>query len=517
MNSLRQLEIVILGGGTAGWMTACLFAHHWRDKPVRITVVESPEIGIIGVGEGSTPQMKAFFDLLQIDEAEWMPACDATYKIGIRFNGWSKRPGFESYFHPFPSSIDVHTQRDFFHNCRLRRAGYDVPAHPDLFYLPPLLADLRKGPHPTENFPFRLAYGYHFDAYKVGTFLAKHATNLGVVHLERRVADADIGEDGNITALVTEDGQRISGDFFVDCSGFRSILAQEKLGARFLPFGENLFNDSAVVMPTELPEDGSLSIATGSHAMSAGWRWEIPLTTRFGNGYVYSSRYIDAEAAESELRSVLGPACADSAARHLKMKVGRLEDSWSANCLAMGLAQGFVEPLEATALHVVIATALEFCAAFEAGGFTPSHRETFNSRIAHRYEGIRDYIVAHYRMNRRDDTDYWRDSAGHDRLSDNLKAMMTAWFTGRDIEDEINRLGIGDSYSAISWHCLFAGYGTFPNDAKLRTLDGGLRSANMQQVSDFIRRAGMNFTDHRDTLTQLAHGAQPQEELHTWH
>lgn len=495
------LRIVILGGGTAGWMTACLFAERWLKpgaRPITITLVESPQVGIIGVGEGSTPQLKALFDRLGLAERDWMPRANATYKVGIRFTGWSERPAFDSYFHPFPSAIDVHTQPAFFANCTARRRGGDVPAHPDRFYLPTRLADRRLGPQPAENFPFEPSYGYHFDAHEVGRVLRDEAVRRGVTHLERHVTRVAVDASGAVTHLDCQEGEPIAGDFFVDSSGFRAVIAEGAIGGKFLPFESNLFNDSAVVMPTPLP-DGGTPAATSATALSAGWAWAIPLTSRVGNGYVYSSRYVDPQAAEAELRRHLGLPEDGPPARHLKMKVGRLESSWASNCLAVGLAQGFIEPLEATALHIVQATAEEFMAAFEAGGFTPQHRDTFNARIARRYDGIRDYIVAHYRMSQRSDSDYWRDARSHDRLSDSLKAMMTAWFTGADIDAEIERQQIANYYASISWHCLFAGYGTFPEDARLKPATG----ADLDAITRFLDRAQMNFTSHDAALAAL--------------
>ena len=232
----EPLHIVILGGGSAGWMTAALFAHLWRDSPIRISVVESPDIGIIGVGEGSTPQLKAFFDGLGIAEAEWMPACDATYKLGIAFEGWSAGGQESGYFHPFPGTLDVHTQAEFFRNAALRRTGVDVPANPDRFYLAGRVAARGGGPHGGESFPFDLAYGYHFDAYKLGAFLRDHAVSQGVTHLARKVVSVDVGADGNVRSLGLEGGEALAADFFVDCSGFGGLIAGQALGARFLPF-----------------------------------------------------------------------------------------------------------------------------------------------------------------------------------------------------------------------------------------------------------------------------------------
>ncbi len=495
------LRVVILGGGTAGWMAANLIAHRWAGR-AEVSVIESSDIPIVGVGEGSTPQLKSFFDTLGISEAEWMPRCNATYKNGIGFRGWSERPGFEAYFHPFPTQLDVHTAPAFFFNALARRRGQDVWAHPDRFFLPAYLAAHQLGPRPAANFPFDIGYGYHFDAYLVGAFLRSHAGRNGVRHLERRIVEVAVSDTGEVSHLVAEGGEQIGGDIFIDSSGFRSVIAQEALRVRFLPFEKNLFNDSAVVMPTPANALGTSS-QTIAQALKHGWAWEIPLTNRTGNGYVYSSAYCSADEAEAELRGYL-EADDDVSARHLKMKVGRVEQSWAANCLAVGLAQGFIEPLEATALHIVQATVEGFIKAFEDGGFTPANRDAFNRSIAARYEGIRDYIVCHYRVNRRTDTAYWRDNAANDHLSDSLKGILTSWFTGNDLEAEINRQGIANYYAPISWHCLLAGYGTFPKDAVIRPAEPAALRHDLAAIDDFIARCALNFPDHKQLLADLS-------------
>ncbi|WP_341713512.1 tryptophan halogenase family protein [Erythrobacter sp.] len=494
MSTPTPPRVVVLGGGSAGWITACLLHREWGTRGGSVTVVESPEIGIIGVGEGSTPQLKAFFDHLGIAEAEWMAACDATFKLGIRFTGWSEQAGCESYFHPFPGPVDLHTEPQFLRNCALRRRGVDVPAHPDDWFLAETLAEARKAPQPNDNFPFAPSYGYHFDAHRLGGFLREWAVARDVVHAQLRVVDVEIDVEGNVAALLCEGGERIEGDLFVDCSGFRSIIAQQKLGVRFLPFADNLFNDRAVVMPTAHRQP--IKPQTDSIAMAAGWRWSIPLTSRVGNGYVYSSKYISDEEAEAELRAAIGMVD-EGDARFLQMRVGRVEDSWTRNCLAVGLSQGFIEPLEATALHIVIATALDFAKAYEGGGFSAQHRETFNRRIAAKYEGIRDYIVAHYRLNQRSDAQYWRDNAANHALSDNLKAMMTAWFTHEDITQLNNQQHDGaPHYATMSWHCLFAGYGTFPPQAKMQPPPPGLAAGDPQAVRAMLAACATNFPDY---------------------
>jgi hypothetical protein len=487
----RPDRILILGGGTAGWMAACLFQHHWGGSGTQVTLIESSDIGIIGVGEGSTPQLKAFFDTLKIAESEWMPRCNATYKTGIRFESWSDRPGFKSYFHPFSTSLDRHTSRDFFFNCYARRNGHDVVANPDRFTVSERLASDRLAPLAPPNFPFDISYGYHFDAHLVGAFLRDIATARGVTQLDARIADVAMTGDGQVAALIADDGRQFDADLFI---------IEGALGENHLPFGANLFNDSAVVTPTSLPDEGP-GVCTRATALSAGWAWHIPLTNRAGNGYVYSSRYLDAEAAADELRAHLGLG-AEAEVRHLKMRVGRVERSWVANCLAIGLAQGFVEPLEATAIHVVMTTVERFIHTIDNEDDGQAARDGLNAAIARRYEGIRDYLVCHYRAARRSDSPYWRDATSHDEMSDSLKAIFTAWFTGANLEEELARQGIEDIYPAMSWHCLLAGYGNFPDQPVPAA--GVASRVDMARIDKFIEGCAMNFPSHHSALERIA-------------
>lgn len=502
MNEAQPLRIVIVGGGTAGWMAANLFAKRWGDGRASVTLVESPDIGIIGVGEGSTPQLKAFFASIGADEAEWMPRCNATYKVGILFRGWAPECGAPSYFHPFPTQIDGHTAPAFFHNGLLRRQGLNVVAHPDRFFLPARLAQERLAPMNPVNFPFEASYGYHFDAHLVGQYLCDHAGKFGVRHVRGSVANVAINESGAISHLDLEGGQRIEGDFFVDSTGFRSLLAQQALGVKFNSFKANLFNDSAVTIPTPDGPEGP-DCQTIATTLGSGWAWRIPLTNRVGNGYVYSSAYCLPEDAEAELRRHLGRIADDAPARHLRMNVGQVEKHWTANCLAVGLSQGFIEPLEATALHLVQSTVENFIASYEQNGFTNAGMDDFNRRVAARFEGVRDYIVCHYKMNMRTDTPYWRDNAANENLSDSLRGVLSAWFGARDLREEIARQQISTYYTAISWQCLLAGYGRFPDRARLRPPSPAEERFDMSVIDTFIERCAMNFKPHRTSLQQV--------------
>jgi len=379
-----------------------------------------------------------------------------------------------------------------------------VWAHPDRFFLPAAIAANGRAPLALSNFPFTIGYGYHFDAVLVGKMLREHATSkLGVRHLEHTVARVQLDTEGHVEALLTTDGATMAGDFFLDCSGFRGAIIQEALKEPFLSFAENLFNDAAVAMPSP-NDEGDIPSETRATALSTGWAWRIPLTNRVGNGYVYSSRYIDKEAAETELRTHLGLLDSATEARHLKMKVGRVQRSWVKNCLAVGLSQGFIEPLEATALHIVQATVEGFIRAYEKGGETDEGAEAFNQNLNERYDGIRDYIVAHYRMNQRTDSEYWRDNAQNTELSDNLKTIMTVWYSGGDLTEAIQNLHIAQFYTSLSWHCLLAGYGTFPADEKLVASLDGLPLTDMEHIDRYISGCLQNFPSHRAALANLS-------------
>ncbi|MEJ6005538.1 tryptophan halogenase family protein [Paucibacter sp. AS339] len=506
MNPLPLQHIVIVGGGTAGWMSANLLAQQWSQRSLRITLLESSDIGIIGVGEGSTPFLRQFFARLNISEAEWMPACNASFKCGIRFPGWSSVPGYEAYVHPFFNHADLATGSEFFTNACLRRRGTEADANPQDFFIAAELARQRRAPHYRPRADGQASpptdYAYHFDAGLLGQFLKTHAMKLGVRHQIGTVHQVLRHENGDIASLVLADGSHLAGDLFVDCSGFRGLLINETLGEPFVSYRDNLFNDRAIAIPTPLAEDQDIPSETVSGALTHGWAWQIPLSNRFGNGYVYASDFVSDDEAEAELRRHLGPAAEGQAARRLKMRVGRIEQHWRDNCLAIGLSQGFIEPLEATALMLIQFSIELFIAEMEQGGFSRTRQVKYNRRINQMFEGVRDYVVTHYQLNSRNDSDYWRENRANKNISSRLASILEVWDRGGDFESELTRHGDDLMYIRPSWYCLLAGMGRFPSDLKAPT-------THQQPLSQAAARRATaqiaaQFYGHREFLQMQA-------------
>jgi hypothetical protein len=305
-------RILIVGGGTAGWMVANELDHAWGDLDVEITLIESVRIGTVGVGEGTTPSIRSWFAKLGIPESEWMPRCNATYKCGISFPDWSTVPGFESYFNPFYSNLDAELASEFFDNCHHRRMGHDVPAHPDDYFVTAELARQCRSPVPKQPLPFNHDYGYHFDAALMGEYLRDRATGRGVKHINDTISAVELDPTGDIACVQTAEHGTIAADLYFDCSGMTGLLIQKALKEPLLCYRKYLRNDRAIALPTPLHDKENIPSETVSKALKYGWAWHIPRMSRVGNGYVYCSDYVSEDEAEAEFRAHLGEDSATS-------------------------------------------------------------------------------------------------------------------------------------------------------------------------------------------------------------
>ena len=512
-------KIVILGGGTAGWMTASLIQKAWGNTGSEILLIESDDIGKIGVGEGSTPSLKLFFEHLGISEQEWMPECNATYKCGISFPNWtnlatSEDNQFSSYIHPFYSQADFKTGSAFIHNTKLRRKGLDVPAHPDKYWLQSALVNADKSPIAKVNLNKKMDYGYHFDSALVGRFLKSRMLKLGVEHLSDTVEKVKLNNTGAVTCLVTKDSGEQSADLFIDCSGFAAILIRKALNVEFKDYSKSLFNDRAIAIQSTIDLNKNIPSKTTSTALSSGWAWNIPLSSRYGNGYVYSSKYISDIEAEKELRAHVGPSCDDFPARVIKMRLGRNQLHWHKNVLAVGLSQGFIEPLEATALmlmqHTVESFINDYQLMLKDNTSLKVQQTSYNTNLNQVFDSIKDYIVAHYKLNTRTDSQYWCDNRNNNNHSPRLAALLKSWDQADgDFEAELTRHNAELTYLAPSWYCLFAGKGRFPE--MLTPVTTNTPVAPYLDIEKYCIAVSEHFNNHQQQLKAIYGNKWPEK------
>ncbi|WP_268795751.1 MULTISPECIES: tryptophan halogenase family protein [unclassified Sphingomonas] len=448
------IEVVIVGGGTAGWMVAAALARHLGGA-VRVRLIESAEIGIVGVGEATLPHIRQFVTRLGIDEGAFMAATDATYKLGIAFEDFGALG--DRYVHPFGTF-----GRDLagvgFHHFWLRAAadGRNTPI--GAYSLGVAAAESCRFAVPRDDdlsLAASYGYAYQFDATKFGPFLRAFAEPLGVERTEAKVVSVDRDSaSGNVTTLHLDSGEAIHGDLFIDCSGFRSLLLGQTMGEAWEDWSHWLPCDRAVAVPCASPP-GEIEPYTRATAMAAGWRWRIPLTSRVGNGYVFSSAHLDEDAATAALLGAIeGPPLADP--RVLRFKAGRRARSWVGNVVAVGLASGFLEPLESTSIYLVQMAIARLIELFPVDGGDDADRAEFNRLVDMEYDRIRDFLILHYHATRRSDSSFWNHVRTME-VPDTLAAKLDLWrATGR-----VERYGEGLFFEP-SWIAVYLGQGVIP-------------------------------------------------------
>jgi tryptophan halogenase len=437
-------RIVIVGGGSAGWLTAGLIAAEHRGTPLQVTLIESPDVPTIGVGEGTWPSMRDTLRRIGVSESDFFRECDASFKQGSRFNRWVDGAERDYYFHPFalPQGFgEVNLPEQWL------AQHPDVP-FADLVSYQPHLCVGGKAPKQivTPEFSSVSNYGYHLDAGKFGVFLRKHCLeHLGVRHVSDHVDAINSAADGDIASLQTRGHGALEGDLFIDCSGMQSLLLGKHYDVPFLSQKHVLYNDSALAVQIPYADDNQpIASQTSSTAQSAGWIWDIGLPTRRGVGHVYSGAHISDDQAEAELRAYIeqtgGPAAADvPPPRKLSFNPGYREKFWHRNCVAIGLSAGFIEPLEASALALAEMSAAmvsEDIPATRAAMDIVAAR--FNEAFTYRWERVIDFLKLHYVLSRRRDTDYWRDNTSE--VPQRLADLLTLWRHRAPSRSDFNRI-----------------------------------------------------------------------------
>ena len=426
-------SILIAGGGTAGWLCACYLAKTLNTRApgaVRISLVESPDIGIIGVGEGTFPSIRATLSQIGISESRFLDETGATFKQGIRFDHWVRAPGTPGrnhYFHPFnlPSAREGLELMPYW---LLGEAG-DVP-FADAVTLQKRVADAGRAPKRIgdPDFDGPMNYAYHFDAGKFAALLGEHGRALGVVHHLATIDRVQLSADGAIAGVSTRELGMLHADLYVDCTGLRAELIGRTLGEPQTSISDVLFIDRAIAIQVPYAQpDEALPSYTISTAHEAGWSWDIALQERRGVGYVYSSRHTSDERAEQVLRQYIGPAAHDLAARHLKFETGYRQTQWKQNCVAIGLSAGFLEPLESTGIGLIEIATYMLAHLLPMDGEFARAAAHFNTMMSERYRRIIDFLKLHYCLTQRRDSAFWTDNADPASIPETLSDRLAEW------------------------------------------------------------------------------------------
>jgi tryptophan halogenase len=427
-------SVLIVGGGTAGWLTACFLAKTLGaagGAGVRITLVESPDIGIIGVGEGTFPSIRGTLSAIGLDEARFVRECHATFKQGIRFDHWVRpagSPGTDHYFHPFSHPSQRQGGPELLPYWLRALAGDAALAQ--AVTMQKSVADAAHGPKKFDDGEFlgRMNYAYHFDAGCFARLLAEHGRELGVSHVQGTVERVELDDDGAIASVHTREHGPLRADLYIDCTGFRAALIGEALGSPLKPLDDVLFADRALAIQVPYPApDTPIASYTISTAHEAGWTWDIGLRERRGVGYVYSSRHTSDARAEEVLRQYIGPASEGLAARRLALKVGYRDVQWVKNCVAVGLSGGFLEPLEASGIGLIETAAYLIGYLFPFNGDCAPVAATFNHLMRERYARVVDFIKLHYCLSGRTDSAFWTDNADPASIPASLQAKLAMW------------------------------------------------------------------------------------------
>ena len=484
-------RVVIAGGGTAGWMAAAALSRT-LGKVLDITLVESDEIGTVGVGEATIPTLVHFHRLLDIGEQEFMAATSATFKLGISFEGWRARG--EDYIHSFGTTGTDHFTAGFQQFWLKGRERGLASDYGDYCLELAASRESRFGQLPNDG----MNYAYHLDATAYARYLRRFSEHFGVKRVEAKIASVQTDPaSGQVSALVLDSGTRIEGDLFVDCTGFRSMLLGQTMGVDYEDWSQWLFNDSAIAVQTE--SVGPAIPLTRSIAHDWGWQWRIPLQHRVGNGIVFSSRHVDDDTARAALLgNVAGKVLTEP--RVIRFKPGQRQRVWAGNVVALGLASGFLEPIESTSIHLIQRGIVRLLQMFPTDGIQQSDVDEFNAQAAQDIRTIRDFIIAHYKVTNRNDTPYWAEAqamAVPEELRHRIELFRE---TGRVFRDG------NELFAENSWVQVMLGQGITPRTHhQVADLMGDAELADfLNGIRDQVRRTVARLPAHHDYVRGYA-------------
>lgn len=491
-------SIVIVGGGSAGWMTAAALSSLLDPRSIKITLIESEEIGTVGVGEATIPDIINFNAILGIEETDFLRATNGTFKLGIEFNNWGRLG--DTYFHPF-GEHGVDMQGIDFHQYWMRFQRANPGSSIEEFSLSAVASRAGKFAMPT-NDPrsvlSQLRYAYHFDATAYAKFLRDYAEQRGVIRVEGKVVDVNLnGETGFISDVQLEDGSKLSGDLFFDCSGFRALLLGDALGVDYEDWAHWLPCDTAQAVACE--RTGDLLPYTKSTAKTAGWQWRIPTQHRTGNGHIYCSSMMDDEVAiDSLLADLDGPALGSP--RKIRFRTGCRMRFWDKNCIAIGLSGGFLEPLESTSLYLIQEGISKFISLFPSKDMPSTIRDEYNRQLTQKFEQVRDFIILHYKATERDDSEFWnycRTMSIPDSLTRKIELFREAGRVFR-YEDEL--------FSKPSWVAVLLGQNIIPKttDPIVEGVPAEQVERSLGSMKSAMNNAVMKMETHQAFLNRYA-------------